>query len=342
MSKTIIIPNRNIKSQIEQFRESKNRPSTNTKKKSKKKKSNNNNNPALPPGFVDIQREKDLFIITLIPQITSSILLDLLEFLYTGLLSNKTNAQDLKNLSVTFQLPYLANYCDNIIQNTTEYNPSIGTYLNDEAGSRAQEYFYNKALYSDIKIQVSDGTVFYAHKSLISARCEVLRAMFSSSFIEASQSTITIQDVSSEAFSAFLKYIYTDHCPIEETPDSIGILELSNRFNLRRLTSLCELKITKQVEVATKDDIAKADIDIIGILLASQLHTAKQLEGFCLHFISSNYQPMKNRLEWNKLDGQNLKYVEENQWPPKSYLEELVAYERAVKGEEEVSKCTVM
>jgi len=237
-------------------------------------------------------------------------------------------------------MPYLTNFCDNIIGNTTEFNPSIGTFLNDEAGFRAQELFLNKPLYSDIKIDV-EGTKFFGHKSLISARCEVLRAMFSSAFAESTQAIVPIHDVSQEAYSAFLKYIYTDHCPIEESPDSIGILELANRFNLPRLTTLCELKITKQIEVATADDIAKADIDIIGILLASQLHSAKQLEGFCLHFISSNYQPMKNRVEWVKLEGENLKYIEENQWPPKSYLEELAAYEKASKGDT-TEKCLLM
>jgi len=220
----------------------------------------------------------------------------------------------------------------------TELNPSIGTYLNDEAGSRALEIFFNRPLYSDIKIDV-EGMKFFGHKSLISARCEVLRAMFSSSFVESTQTTVPIHESSQEAFSAFFKYIYTDHCPIEESPDSIGILELANRFNFPRLTTLCELKITKQVEVATADDITKADIDIIGILLAAQLHSAKQLEAFCLHFISSNYQPMMKRAEWEKLEGENLKYIEENQWPPKSYLEDLEKYEKATQGD---SKCLVM
>jgi len=325
MSKDIIIPNRAIKSQIELFVETKRPQSSPTISKKKKSKKIKKASPSLPPGFADIQKENDLFIIKMIPQITSSIMLDLLEFLYTGLLSNTANVPLLKPLSSNFQMPYLENYCDNIINNITELNPSIGTYLNDETGSRALEYFLNKALYSDLKFQVPDGTVFYGHKSIISARCEVMSAMLNSSFVESRLSTITINDVSSEAFSAFLQYIYTDHSPIEESPDSIGIIELANRFNLNRLTSLCELKITKQVEVATANDITKANIDIIGVLLASQLHSAKQLEGFCLHFISSNYQPMQKRSEWNKLEGENLKYIEENQWPPKSYLEELVA-----------------
>jgi len=339
MSKDIIIPNRNLKSQIEQFIENrKSVPAVVKKKKKSKKISNTNSN--LPPGFVDFHKEEDKFIITMIPQITMDLLLDLLEFLYTGLLTNTNRVIDLKNLADIFKLPYLTSYCDNIINNTTEYNPSIGTYLNDEAGSRALEYFFNKPLYSDLKITGGNLPLYSAHKCIISARVDVLSRMLNSMFIEATQPVITIQEATAEAFEAFLKYIYTDHCPIEDSPDSIGILELANRFGLTRLITLCELKITKQVEVATADDISKADIDIIGILLASQLHGAKQLEQFCLHFISSNYQPMKKRSEWSKLEGDNLKYIEENQWPPKSYLDELITYEKATKGDE--TKCILM
>jgi len=123
--------------------------------------------------------------------------------------------------------------------------------------------------------------------------------------------------------------------------DSVGILALANEYGLPRLTSLCELYITKQVEIATTNDITNADIDVIGLLLGSQLYSAPQLEKFCFHFISSNYQPMKKREEFSKLIGDNLKYVEENQWPPKSYLEELDAYEKAT-GRGEGDKCVVM
>ena len=64
---------------------------------------------------------------------------------------------------------------------------------------------------------------------------------------------------------AFLEYLYTDHSPIEEG-DSVGILVLSNEYVMSRLTSLCELYITKEVDRATSKCIARANIDIIGKL----------------------------------------------------------------------------
>lgn len=66
-----------------------------------------------------------------------------------------------------------------------------------------------------------------------------------------------------EIFLAFLEYLYTDHAPIEET-DSIDLLVHSNQYVMKRLINLCELYITKLVDKACAESIAKADIDVIG------------------------------------------------------------------------------
>ena len=63
-----------------------------------------------------------------------------------------------------------------------------------------------------------------------------------------------------------MEYLYIDHSPIEDS-DSIGILELANQYVMPRLTTLCELYISKHVERATSESIAQANVDIIGITL---------------------------------------------------------------------------
>jgi hypothetical protein len=90
---------------------------------------------------------------------------------------------------------------------------------------------------------------------------------------------------------------------------------------------------------------------VIGLLLLSQESGATQLEDFCKHFISMNYQPMRKREEWSKLTGKNLEFMETNQWPPLSYLKELKEYEKKVGTEKKVEgaasadqddKCSIM
>jgi len=219
-------------------------------------------------------------------------------------------------------------------------NPSIGTWLNDKTGDNFRNILLNKSLYSDITFKVED-KVIYAHKTVLASRCAVLSTMFAGNFVESKKSSeIPIPDTTHECFLALLEFLYTDHAPIEKS-DAVGIMTLANRFGMSRLVTLCELYISKAVETATKDDIVKADIDIIGLLHVSQAHNANQLAQFCLHFIYSNYQLMKKREEWKTLEGENMKYIEENQWPPVSYLKELEVYEKLI-GAKSDDKCSIM
>jgi Rho family protein len=110
----------------------------------------------------------------------------------------------------------------------------------------------------------------------------------------------------------------------------MGVLELADRYQNQPLLTLCELYASKMVERRTSKDIVKSDVDVIGLLLTAQAHHAKQLEAFCLHFISTNFRLMQKREEWNLLEGENLKYVTEHQWPPASYWKELEEYEKLI------------
>jgi len=201
--------------------------------------------------------------------------------------------------------------------------------------SKRKICFFNKPLLSDVCFRVS-GKLLYAHRAVLMARCDVMSAMLSGRFAEAVNPTIEINDTTWDAYLAMFEYFYTDHAPVSQT-DAVGLMVVANRHGLSRLVTLCELFLSKLVEKRTANDITKADIDLIGMLNCAQTHNAKQLAAFLLHFISSNYQPMKKRADFATLSEDNRKYIEENQWPPKPYLLELEAYENATG-----KKCLVM
>ena len=75
-----------------------------------------------------------------------------------------------------------------------------------------------------------------------------------------------------ENFVAFLEYLYTDHSPIEDG-DMVGILELSDKYVVPRLMTMCELYMSKEVEKATTKSIAKADVDIIGKFYSDEIYS---------------------------------------------------------------------
>ena len=71
-----------------------------------------------------------------------------------------------------------------------------------------------------------------------------------------------------------------------------------------------------------------------------QLHSSKQLEQWCLHFISTNYLAFEKRPDFDKLTGANMEHIEMNRWPPVSYLQEVKEYEQRLSASGK--SCSIM
>ncbi|PRP82049.1 Rho GTPase-like protein [Planoprotostelium fungivorum] len=275
--------------------------------------------------------------------VQSTSFLHALQHIYSGLPDlpkkpDKSLLSDLTYLSELFEIPELKTVCANIINRDEDLNPSIGTWLSDGTyGSNLKKFFYNQPLFSDITFRIGGQSV-PAHRCLMSSRSPFMDAMLGGKFVEGGKSVIELSETDYESFLCVLEYVYTEHSPIEDN-DSMLIMELANQYGMPRLLTLCELYTSKLIEKKTEDGIENADIDIIGVLLTAQDYNANQLAAFCLHYISQNFQPMKKRKEYQELKGANLTHVEENQWPPLSYMNKLADYEKLVGKND---KCVVM
>lgn len=220
-------------------------------------------------------------------------------------------------------------------------NPSIATFLNDQTAHNLKHLFLNKPLLSDVAFEVDGGAVVYAHKALLPIRCEFFGGMFSGLFAEARLELVPFADVSEETFLALLEYLYTAHAPVDQCADPVGVLMFANRLRQPRLVELCELFISKHVDVTTRDRIEKADIDICGLLQTAHTFGAPQLAAFCLHFIASNFIAFARRPEFQALPAADRAHIRSHQWPPQQYLDDLAAYKkRTGKNVEENAKGT--
>ena len=81
---------------------------------------------------------------------------------------------------------------------------------------------------------------------------------------------IDINDTDMETFLALLEYLYTDLAPNKDC-DSMDLMVLADQYCLTRLISLCELNISQGIEQSCNNGIEKMNIDVIGILLTSQV-----------------------------------------------------------------------
>jgi len=292
--------------------------------------------------------------ISLSPEISENAFCRVLEFLYTGLPVSlkKEELSEVSRAAKIFQCEELSTICTNIEEDNEWLNPSIGTWLNDESGSVMLRLFRQKDTnrLADIHWQMSQKSSIHAHLPLISVRCPTLKTKIEKEATLEEKNGIQrfVMEVDEKIegknwysnFATFLDYVYSDHCSISPE-NQLELMAIAHQFGMSRLVSLCELYTSKTIEKETFVGIEKADIDIIGILQIANQCNAKQLKAFCLQFISTNYGPMKKRAEWKNLSKEDRKYVEENKWPPQSYLDAVAEYEKAVGGNSNAD-CSVM
>ncbi|XP_060078518.1 rho-related protein racA-like [Ylistrum balloti] len=288
-------------------------------------------------------------VVELNPDIKPKTFVKVLQFLYSGVpcLSNDQDQidpeelDDIMNLAATFKLPKLTEICQNCLSGQAFLNPSIGTSMNDETRRNMKDLYFNKPETADVTFKV-EGRNVYAHKSVLTARCKNMAVTIQGSCVK-DQSSILEVATTSECFLALLEYLYTDQAPIEQT-DVISLIVLADKYGLKRLTNLCELHVTKEVNKSVIKTIEKADIDVIGLLQSSQDYNAEQLSRWCLHFISTNYTALKNRVELSSLNEENRIYIEVNQWPPLSYLRDVEEYERKwkIRRQKCSFRCSIM
>ena len=110
-----------------------------------------------------------------------------LSFLYTGCADVKNdNDLQLDNTIAAaelFNLPELIMMCKNVRNNEEYLNLDVEKQLSKRNCKVMGKLFVNKTLYSDITFIVN-GQKVPAHQCVLSARCEVMSAMFSGNYVE--------------------------------------------------------------------------------------------------------------------------------------------------------------
>ena len=184
-----------------------------------------------------------------------------------------------------------------------------------------------------------------AHRSVVIARSEVLRSMLMVKYDESQPQITEIVETEAPVFLAILHFIYSMTSVFDGSVDVAGIMSAANQYALPRLVARCELALTKHVEKETADCIARSSVDLPELLRIAHANNAKQLVGWCLHFISTNYSVFETKGDIQRLDEDHATFVIDNRWPPVAYIKEMEEYQKKYSGEapdESGMKCLVM
>jgi len=277
---------------------------------------------------------------------------------------------DLKQAAEFMDVPDLYHFLAQEISKPSNYGPEIltvhGVSDNDkDEGDKNDRQIQMRGLsevclldclFSDIVFRLDDGTAS-AHKPLLMARCDMMRAMFShNDFKEKSARVVHFPGVSALAFHQLLHYIYTDGTPPKiTTSNCVELIALANRLWLPRLVTLVEAEVVKQMSSKlsltsqkkqspptksaesmniVNDSMSDLPEEALSILQPCQMHNANQLANWCLSYLSLNYNHVCRK--YPKI----LRLLNVNRWPPIWYLKDHDNYQRmaAEREREETPK----
>ncbi|KAL5020620.1 hypothetical protein ScPMuIL_002296, partial [Solemya velum] len=257
----------------------------------------------------------------------------ILEYLNTGRIRQSIDRKllrDIKSASQIMQLKDLLLVISNMETNEEYLNTELERTFRRNKLAKLRDIALDRKLLTDVAFEVDDGLVF-GHKPLLMANCEMMFAMFSDDFMEASAEVIPFPGLNKETFHLLQEYLYTGEIPSSSSSNYIALIEVANRLCLQNLVCLAEYRIVTELLKSHQDGDDVTD-DVLINLEPAQLHNATQLATWCQEFLCINFQQMykKHRKLFETLQPENQLYLRQNQWPPVWYRKEIEHYEARI------------
>ncbi|KAJ5070473.1 pep-cterm sorting domain-containing protein [Anaeramoeba ignava] len=139
---------------------------------------------------------------------------------------------------------------------------------------------------------------FNCHKSILSSRSQYFKSMFHSKMKEYQENKIIFQDVSKEAFSIVLQYLYTGKCNLN-LENAVEILIFSSKYLIEELTSFASDFIKENFQIEILSDILKI----------SETMNIKDLNDFCYQFISEHFNSLLKIKFFEELEEYHLERI---------------------------------
>jgi RCC1 and BTB domain-containing protein len=132
----------------------------------------------------------------------------------------------------------------------------------------------NPSTFPDVTFLL-DGEPVHAHRSILTARSEHFRAMFSSGMKESREGVIPFPDWTKTAFVSMLEFLYTGSVRELTTPVALELLGLADHIGLDGLRALSETALVHSVDVA----------NVCTLVAHAHRFGAPELKRFCMEFI---------------------------------------------------------
>nr|XP_030126315.3 rho-related BTB domain-containing protein 2 isoform X1 [Taeniopygia guttata] len=279
-------------------------------------------------------RERRMAVVAMDGGVRPEPLRAVLEYLYTGKLERHHG--DLRQVGAVAELLEvfdLRMMVANELNQESFMNQEITKAFHVRRANRVKECLA-KGVFADVVFRVDDGAV-PAHKPLLIAGCDWMRAMFRGGFRESYAGEVSLPGTNCACLRAVLDFLYTGVFTPTPDLDAMELLILTDRLCLPRLQALTE---QYAVDELLRAFVQRVEIDeqVIIYLEMTQFHNAHQLAAWCLHYICTNYNRVCRRFprEMKFMSPENQAHFERHRWPPVWYLKEEDLYLRSKKERE--------
>jgi RCC1 and BTB domain-containing protein len=153
----------------------------------------------------------------------------------------------------------------NAVSVSVTYHNQLGNLVNDDE-------------FADVMFLVEHGQAVYAHRAILSQRCDHFAAMFRSGMRESTERTISLPNISKTTFLLLLEYIYTDSVKVD-VDEAVDLYMAADLYHLDRLREMCCTVVRRHLNVENFGPLLQA---------ASEVH-CQVLKDVCMEFVVANF-----------------------------------------------------
>ncbi|OQV11532.1 Rho-related BTB domain-containing protein 2 [Hypsibius exemplaris] len=294
------------------------------------------------------ERNSRLHLLTLRTEFLTRTLLQLVHFLYTGILDMAADTvQPLQRLSENLGVKFLTKIIasrlsgDGDDAQSEEGNLAISKQFLSERNRRlavlAQD---SHTPYSDVSFQAADGVLVPSFRGLVTKRSSFMSAMFCGSFEEQAKPVIQIPDIDPAILRYCLFFLYMDQCPkTNDVVEAVEILAVADRFCLPRLMDLVQDYIVAKFLTLSTEDVDQSRSECIISMRALELleiaeaFNAGYLYSWCCNFITTHYVFISRLYmpQLRALTPLHQAMLSKQRWPPVWYVNEYDLYEQSLE-----------
>ncbi|XP_037876620.1 rho-related BTB domain-containing protein 1 [Bombyx mori] len=276
-------------------------------------------------------------IATMSKLISQRVMQEILNFIYTGSMQcTSVKRDEIRQASELLGIPELTRTSQLILTQQMLYDEAFLLQFHVSITRRFRDMYVERNTFADVTFALDDG-IHLAHRAILMARCDPMKAMFQGHFRESNSRVISLPGVKIYAFHILLCYMYTDKIPSVESARCLELLELANRFCMNRLVNLVEYKVIE--ELRHKDRVRGHEDEVVEIALSllepAKLHNARNLSDWCLWRLCGSF----DRVCRDKTLSPSVReYLAENRWPPVWYVKEFDYYQKCLSAQSKEKK----